>query len=78
MYIMLSMVYSSLFLAVAACTFNWPMIDLLRNKNESLEWTTLSFKCDQQKRKANMEIQCGSTQRKIQYIIYEKNMEITL
>ena len=41
-------VYRSSFSAVAACTFNWPMIDLLRNKDESLEeWTAPAFKCNQ-------------------------------
>ena len=41
---MLLKVYCSLFLAVAVCTFNWPMIELLLNKDESLEWTTPSLK----------------------------------
>ena len=39
--------YFSSFSAVAACTFNRPMIDLLRNKDESLAWTVPAFKCDQ-------------------------------
>ena len=33
--------------AVAVGMFNWPMIDLLRNKDESLEWTVPAFKCNQ-------------------------------
>ena len=47
MYIMLPKMYCSWFLAVTACTFDWPMIDLLRNKDESLKWTASTFKCDQ-------------------------------
>ena len=37
MYIMLLKVYFSLFSAVAAGTFDWAIIDLLKNKDESLE-----------------------------------------
>ena len=55
MYITLFKVYCSPFLAVSACTFNWPMIDILRNKDESLKWTVPAFKCDQSKRKGNMD-----------------------
>ena len=43
--------------AVSAVTFNWPMIDLLRNKDELTEWAVSAFKCDQQKGKGNMENQ---------------------
>ena len=39
MYIMLLYVYCSSFLAVAAGMFNWPMIDLLQNKDGLFEWT---------------------------------------
>ena len=53
--IMLLEVYRSSFSAAAACTFNWPMIDFLRNKDEPLEYTAPAFKCDQEKRKRNME-----------------------
>ena len=45
----------SSFSAIAAGTFNWPMIDLLQNKDELLEWIVPAFKCDQQKRMGNME-----------------------
>ena len=55
MYIMLLKVYCSSFSAVAASSFNWPMIDLLRNKDEMLEWTIPAFKCDQEKRKGYTE-----------------------
>ena len=54
MYMLLKL-YCSSFSAVAAGTFNWPMIDILPNKDESLEWTVPSFRCDQQKGKGNME-----------------------
>ena len=53
MYIMLLRVYWSSFSAVAAGTFDWPMIDILRNKDES--WTVPVFNCDQYNRKENME-----------------------
>ena len=33
-------VYCSSFSAVATCTFNWPMIDNLRNKDELREGST--------------------------------------
>ena len=55
MYIMLLKMYWSSFSAVAAGTFNLSMIDLLRNKDESLKWTVPAFKCDQLKRKGNLE-----------------------
>ena len=56
MYIILLMVYCSLYSAVAACTFNWTMASLIQNKDEMLDWTPPAFKCDQQKkRKACME-----------------------
>ena len=48
--------YWSSFSAGVACTFNWHMIDTLRNKHESFELTAPSLKCDQEKRKKNMEI----------------------
>ena len=35
--------YCFSFSAVAAGTFNWPMIELSRNKDESLEWTVTAF-----------------------------------
>ena len=54
MYIVLLKVYCSSFSAVAAGTFNWPMIDRLRNKDQSPEQTPPAFKCDQEKRKRNM------------------------
>ena len=47
MYIRILKMYCSWFSAVAACTFNWLMIDLLQNKDESLKWTASAFKCDQ-------------------------------
>ena len=47
MYIILLKVYCSWYSAVAVGTFNWPMIDLLQNNNESLEWAVSAFKCDQ-------------------------------
>ena len=31
------------------------MIDLIQNKVEMLDWTAPALKCDQQKRKRNME-----------------------
>ena len=52
---MLLKVYCSSFSAVATVTFTWPMIDLLRDKDKSLEWTVPAFKCDQLIRKRNME-----------------------
>ena len=51
--IILLKVYCSSLSAVAAGTFDWPMIDILRNKDES--WTVPVFNCDQYKRKENME-----------------------
>ena len=54
-YIVLLKVYWFSFSAVVACTFHWHMIDLLRNKDESLEWTAPTYKCDQEKRKRNVE-----------------------
>ena len=47
--------YCSSLSAVSAVTFNWPMIDLLRNKDELTKWAVSAFKCDQQKGKENME-----------------------
>ena len=47
MYIMLLKVYSSWFSAAASCPFNWPMIDLLRNKDKSHIWIASAFKCNQ-------------------------------
>ena len=44
---MLLKVYCFSFLAVTTCTFNSPMVDLLRNKDESLDGTVPTFKCDQ-------------------------------
>ena len=41
------MLLCSSFSAVTAGTFNWPIIDLLQNKEELLEWTVHTFKCDQ-------------------------------
>ena len=41
---MLLKVYCSSFSAVATCTFNWSMVDLLPNKNESLDGTTINKK----------------------------------
>ena len=38
-------VYCSSFLDVAAGTLNWPMIDLLPHKDESLDWAVPAFKC---------------------------------
>ena len=54
-YSMLLKVHCSSFSAVAACTFNWPIIDIFRNKDELREWTAPTFKCDLWKRKRNME-----------------------
>ena len=55
MYIMLLMVYCSLYSAVAACTFDWTMVSLIQNKDEMLDWIPPTFKCDQQKTKRCME-----------------------
>ena len=55
MYIMLLKVYCPSFSAVSSGTFDWPMINILRNKDESLERTVPAFKCGQYKRKGNME-----------------------
>ena len=44
---MLLRVYCSSFSAVAAGTFDLPVIDILRNKDESFEWAVSTFKCDQ-------------------------------
>ena len=41
------------------------MIDLLRNKDESLEWTAPTFKCDQEKKRETWKVQCGSSQWKV-------------
>ena len=45
----------SSFSSVATSTSNWPMIDLLQNKDKSLDWTASAFKFNQLKRKWNME-----------------------
>ena len=55
MYIMLLELYCSSFSAVAAGTCDWPVTNFLGNKDELLEWTVPGFKCDQKKRKGNME-----------------------
>ena len=55
MYIMLLKMYCSSFSAVAASTFNWPMIEFIQNKVEMNDWTAPALKCDQQNRKGNME-----------------------
>ena len=55
MYILLLKVYCSSFSAVAAGMFVWMIINLLRNKDESLESIASAFKSDKQKRKGNME-----------------------
>ena len=62
---MLLKVYCSSFSAVANCTFNWPMVELLQNKNESLEGTAPTFKGDQWKRQGNTESTVWSTQWKV-------------
>ena len=36
---MLLKLYCSLFSAIAVGTFDWPMIDILQNKDEQFEWT---------------------------------------
>ena len=66
MYIMLLKVYWSSFSAVVTCTtfFNRHIIDLLRNKDESLEWTAPTFKCDQEKRET-WKGQCESSKWKV-------------
>ena len=52
---MLFKVYSFSFSAVAVCTFNWPMADLLR-KQGWLTWLTIpAFDCDRWKKKENMK-----------------------
>ena len=55
MYITLLEVYFSSFSAVATYTFNWPMVYLLRNRHESLDWIVPAFKYNQLKRKGNMK-----------------------
>ena len=53
------------------------MIDLSRNKDESLEWRAPTFKCDQENRKRNVE----STVWKVTVetiVHYEKYTEITI
>ena len=76
MYITLLKVYYFFsFSAIAAGTFNWPMFDLLRNKDELLEWTVPAFKCDQKKEKEAWKVQCGISQSKGKYIVYEQNIE---
>ena len=55
MNVVLLKVYCSSYSAVAAGTFNWVMIDLLRIKDKSLEWTVPVLKCNQLKRKGNKE-----------------------
>ena len=65
------------FSAVAAGMFNWPIIDLLQKKDELLEWTVHTFKCDKKERET-WKVQCRSSKWKVYYIVYEKNMDITL
>ena len=47
MYIMLLKVFSSSFSAVAACTLNWLMVHLSKNKDELLDATAPAVKCGQ-------------------------------
>ena len=47
MYIMLLKVYCSPFSTVGGGMFHWPMIDLLQNKDELLEWTVPAYNCYQ-------------------------------
>ena len=55
MYVMVLKVYYFSFSAVAGCTFNWSMVNLL-GKQRSIIWlTTPAIDCDWLKRKANME-----------------------
>ena len=71
MYIILLKVYCSSFSAVAVGMFNWPMIDLLQNKDELLKWAVHTFKCDKKERET-WKVQCGSSKWKVYYIVYEK------
>ena len=72
---MLLKVYCSSFSAVATVMFTWPMIDLLRDKDKSLEWTVPAFKCDQLKRKRNMESTVWSfTMESVAYSLCMKRM----
>ena len=58
MYIMLLKVYCSSFSAAAVGTFNWPMIGIFQNKNESLEWAGAAFN---KKERETWKIQRGSS-----------------
>ena len=67
--------YYSSFSAAAAGMFNWPVIDLLQNKDECLSGQyILSSAINKEERET------WKVQREVQneYIVYEKNMDITL
>ena len=78
MNIILLKVYCSLFSAVATGTFNRPVIDLLRNKDELLEWTVPLSSAIIKKERETWKVQCGSSQWKVYYIVYEKNMSLLM
>ena len=65
----------SSFSAVTACTFNWPMIHLLWNKDESLKWIASAFKCDWSIKKKDMASTVWKIPMESKYIAYEKYMD---
>ena len=54
------------------------MIDLIQKKVEMLDWKAPALKCDQQKRKRNMENKVWEYTVQSKDIVYEKNMKTTL
>ena len=44
------------------CTFNWPMVDFLQNKDELLDGTILK---STKKERETWKVQCGSKQWKL-------------
>ena len=46
---------------VSTCTFNWPMVDFLQSKDESLDGTAPSNKRKGKHGKYNVEVHSGNT-----------------